>query len=101
MIRVTSAGSWETILWNWLAVLLGSSTVEMILAVTSGSVAMLLTFLTASSTRACGSASTAVDIRLLRFRIALKTVGRQTVGRQPAGRRSVGRSPPFFIERRR
>src|SRR4051794_36991820 len=61
-MRVTNAGSWLTILCSWLAVLLGFSTVAMILAVTSGRVAMAFTFLTASATRVCGSASVAVGI---------------------------------------
>src|SRR5947209_6400026 len=54
-MRVTSAGSCETILCNWLAVLLGSSTVVTILAVTSGSVAIVVTFLIASATNTLGS----------------------------------------------
>src|SRR6476646_4165676 len=92
MMRVTSAGSCETILWSWLAVLLGSSTVAMILAVTSGSVAMLLTILTASRTRACGSARTAVDIGLL-------LVGCVPVahGEKPAASRRIG-LPPLYRE---
>src|SRR6476619_2189310 len=52
-MRVTRAGSCETILWSWLAVLLGSSTVLMIWLVTSGSVEMVVTFLRISTTRAC------------------------------------------------
>src|SRR3954454_9199684 len=43
-MRVTRAGSCETIAWSWAAVLLGSSTVLRILAVISGSVAIPLTF---------------------------------------------------------
>jgi hypothetical protein len=43
-MRVTSAGSCETIWWSCAAVLLGSSTVLMIRAVTSGSVAIVVTF---------------------------------------------------------
>src|SRR6266566_2799562 len=76
-MRVTRAGSWATILWSWLAVLLGSSTVETMRVVISGRVAIVLTFLTAAATMALvseekaaavvddlGSASVAVDIEL-------------------------------------
>src|SRR3954447_23051154 len=70
-MRVTNAGSWLTILCSWLAVLLGFSTVAMILAVTSGRVAMAFTFLTASATRVCGSASVAVGIRCPRAVVGL------------------------------
>src|SRR4051794_5946733 len=62
MMRVTRAGSCDTILWSWLAVLLGSSTVLMICVVTSGNVAIVVTFLTTSRMRTCGSAARVVDI---------------------------------------
>src|SRR4051812_46290236 len=51
-MRVTRAGSWATILCRCAGVDLGSSTVAIIFAVISGSVAMLLTFLTISRTAA-------------------------------------------------
>src|SRR3712207_312886 len=49
-MRVTRAGSCETILCSACALLRGSSTVAMILAVTSGRVAIVVTFFTASWT---------------------------------------------------
>src|SRR3712207_9266044 len=49
-MRVTRAGSCETILCSACALLRGSSTVAMILAVTSGKVAIVVTFFTASWT---------------------------------------------------
>src|SRR5438128_354343 len=54
-MRVTNAGSCATILWSCAAVLLGSSTVDTIRAVTSGSVAIVVTFFTASATSTLGS----------------------------------------------
>src|SRR5690349_24196725 len=49
-LPISKAGSWATILCRCAGVLLGSSTVAMILAVISGSVAIELTFLTISRT---------------------------------------------------
>src|SRR5579875_2794792 len=54
-MRVTNAGSWLTILCSWLAVLFGSSTVLTMRVVTSGRVAMVETFFTASATMDFGS----------------------------------------------
>src|SRR5262245_61823873 len=65
MMRVTSAGSCETILCNCPALLRGFSTVVIMRAVTSGRVAIVVTFLTASMALACGSRSVAVDIGIV------------------------------------
>src|ERR1700753_2722437 len=64
-MRVTRAGSCDTILWRTEALLRGSSTVLMILAVTSGNVAMGVTLRTGSETRFWGSASVAVGMDVL------------------------------------
>src|SRR4051812_38979412 len=54
-MRVTNAGSCATILCSAAAVLFGSSTVLMILAVISGKVAIVVTFLIDCCTNSCGS----------------------------------------------
>src|SRR5688500_16807431 len=91
-MRVTRAGWWETILGRWLAVLVVSPPVAMILAVTSGSVAMVVTFLTASITRVCGSvaaaavASVAVGMRRLPCGIPV-VIGAELGGLERTGER--------------
>src|SRR3954470_14101760 len=78
-MRVTNAGSWAMILCNWLAVLLGSSTVVTIRVVISGSVAIAVTFLTAASTCA-----------------RLSTDGAAVLGTARVAFDIVGPSPPFL-----
>src|SRR5688500_14746347 len=72
-MRVTRAGSCETILCSWVAVLLGFSTVRMISLVTSGSVAIVVIFLTVSITFAWGSAGEAAAAGTTGFTVGVAT----------------------------